>query len=81
MADIHVAVLDSWGLPNVDLSMFRSIFGSTPFFSAGGWNDTNCWGVVESGVCDGLAIGRYFLSTPDIVRRWALPSPLPLCAS
>jgi 2,4-dienoyl-CoA reductase-like NADH-dependent reductase (Old Yellow Enzyme family) len=68
-ADIRGPVLNSWRLPNIDLSVFRSIFGSTPFFSAGGWNDTNCWGVVESGACDGLAIWRYFLSTLDLVRR------------
>jgi len=69
--------LEFWGLPNVDLSLFRSIFSSstptspnpTPFFSAGGWNDTNMWGAVESGSCDALAIGRYFLSTPDLVER------------
>jgi hypothetical protein len=47
-ANFHT-VLDSWGLPNIDRSMFRSIFVTTPFF-AGGWNETNCWGVVESGL-------------------------------
>lgn len=49
--------------------MFREIFASTPFFSAGGWNDTNVWGVIESGAYDALAIGRYFLSNPDLVTR------------
>lgn len=62
-------VLASWGLPSVDLSLFRSIFGSTPFFSAGGWNDTNVWGVLERGTYDAFAIGRYFLATPDLVER------------
>jgi hypothetical protein len=46
--------------------MFQSIFGNTPFFSSSGWNVTNCWGVIESGACGALAIGRYFLSTPEI---------------
>lgn len=62
-------VLESWGIPNVDLKLFREIFGDTPFFSAGGWNDTNCWGVLEDGNYDALAIGRLFLSTPDMIER------------
>ncbi|KAF4950297.1 hypothetical protein FGADI_8280 [Fusarium gaditjirri] len=61
--------LGSWGLPTVDLSLFRSIFGDTPFFSAGGFNDVNSWGVVESGKYDGLLYGRYFTSNPDLVER------------
>ncbi|EWZ01094.1 hypothetical protein FOYG_00774 [Fusarium oxysporum NRRL 32931] len=61
--------LGSWGLPTVDLSLFRSIFGDTPFFSAGGFNDVNSWGVVESGKYDGLLYGRYFISNPDMVER------------
>ena len=65
-----LAVLKSWGLPNIDLKLFREIFGDTPFFSAGGWNEKNCWGVLEDGSYDALAFGRYFLSTPDLVERW-----------
>ncbi|KAG5753438.1 hypothetical protein H9Q70_003942 [Fusarium xylarioides] len=61
--------LGSWGLPTVDLSLFRSIFGDTPFFSAGGFNDVSSWGVVESGKYDGLLYGRYFISNPDLVER------------
>ncbi|KAF5626071.1 OYE2-NADPH dehydrogenase (old yellow enzyme) isoform 1 [Fusarium sp. NRRL 52700] len=61
--------LGSWGLPTVDLSLFRSIFGDTPFFSAGGFNDVNSWGVLESGRYDGLLYGRYFISNPDLVER------------
>ncbi|KAM0551349.1 hypothetical protein ACHAPJ_008457 [Fusarium lateritium] len=61
--------LSSWGLPTVDLSMFRSIFGDTPFFSAGGFDDVNSWGVVESGKYDALIYGRYFISNPDLVER------------
>ncbi|KAL2010601.1 hypothetical protein VTN00DRAFT_6408 [Thermoascus crustaceus] len=68
--------LKSWGLSNVDLSMFRSIFGNTPFFSAGGWNDQNCWGVLESGAYDALLFGRYFISNPDLVRRLREGYPL-----
>ena len=43
--------------------------GTTPFIASGGYNDTNIWGVVESGNCDAISIGRYFLSTPDLVSR------------
>ncbi|RMJ09891.1 hypothetical protein CDV36_010492 [Fusarium kuroshium] len=61
--------LNSWGLPTVDLSLFRSIFDDTPFFSAGGFDDGNSWGVLESGKYDGLLYGRYFISNPDLVER------------
>lgn len=57
------------------MDMFTEIFGDTPFFSAGGFNDKNCWGVVEDGSYDALVIGRYFLSTPDLVERLKLGRP------
>ncbi|KAL7894432.1 hypothetical protein HDV64DRAFT_259782 [Trichoderma sp. TUCIM 5745] len=57
------------GPPHVDLSILRKIWGDTPFFSAGGFNDTNSWGVVESGKYDALLYGRYFVSNPDLVER------------
>ncbi|EHA27961.1 hypothetical protein CBS147343_1526 [Aspergillus niger] len=63
------AFLRSWGLSSVDLSSFRKIFGSTPFFSAGGWDQTNSWGVLEAGKYDALLYGRYFTSNPDLVER------------
>ena len=53
----------------MNLGFLRKIMGSTPFFSAGGWNDSNCWDVVESGEYDAILMGRYFLSTPDLVER------------
>ncbi|KAG5991425.1 hypothetical protein E4U54_003890 [Claviceps lovelessii] len=68
--------LDSWGLPTVDLSLFRKIWGNTPFLSAGGFDDTNSWGVIESGRCDGLLYGRYFISNPDLVERLRHGFPL-----
>ncbi|CAL5867884.1 uncharacterized protein PFLUO_LOCUS2106 [Penicillium psychrofluorescens] len=61
--------LQSWGLQGVTLDRFRDIFGDTPFFSAGGWDDTNSWGVVESGKYDALLYGRLFISNPDLVYR------------
>lgn len=68
--------LDSWRLPHVDLSGFRRIFGDTPFFSAGGFDDQTSWGVVEDGKYDALVYGRYFVSNPDLPRR--LREGLPL---
>lgn len=56
----------------MDLSLFRRIFGTTPFFSAGGWDDANCWGVIESGRYDALLFGRWFISNPDLVQRLRL---------
>ena len=57
-------------MEDVDLRVFKNIFGDTPFISAGGWNDKNAWGVLEEGVYDALAIGRLFLSTPDMIDRY-----------
>ncbi|KAL3442452.1 hypothetical protein BJX65DRAFT_286824 [Aspergillus insuetus] len=67
--------LASWGLENVDLTSFRTIFGSTPFFSAGGWNDKNSWGVLESRRYDALLYGRLFTSNPDLVERLRTGTP------
>lgn len=61
--------LKSWGLKDVTLAPFREIFGNTPFFSAGGFDNKNSWGVVESGKYDGLLYGRYFAANPDLVHR------------
>ena len=50
--------------------------GSTPLISAGGWNDNNLWGVIESGDCDAVSMGRYFVSNPDLVERLKQGMPL-----
>ncbi|KAK2813906.1 hypothetical protein FQN50_000307 [Emmonsiellopsis sp. PD_5] len=68
--------LKSWGLLGTDLSRFREIFGSTPFVSGGGWDDTNAWGVLESGKYDAFVFGRYFISNPDLVERLKIGLPL-----
>lgn len=68
--------LDSWGLSDVDLSLFRAIFADTPFFSAGGWDDSNIMGLLESGRYDALLFGRYFISNPDLVDRLKNGRPL-----
>ncbi|KAF1974662.1 FMN-linked oxidoreductase [Bimuria novae-zelandiae CBS 107.79] len=66
--------LSSQGLDpsTINLKFLREIMGDTPFFSAGGWNDTNSWGLIESGEYDALLYGRYFTSTPDLVERLRL---------
>ncbi|KAF2089297.1 FMN-linked oxidoreductase [Saccharata proteae CBS 121410] len=67
------AFLSSWGLPSIDLSLFRQIFSnaptSIPFFSAGGWDDKSSWGEIESGRYDALLYGRWFTSNPDLPER------------
>ena len=68
--------LDSWGFSSVDLSSFHTIFEDTPLFSAGGFDDRNSWGVIESDRYDALLYGRYFISNPDLPIR--LKSGLPL---
>lgn len=64
-------MISSWGLDpsTINLKFLRDILGDTPVFSAGGWNDTNCWGVVESGDYDAILFGRYFTSNPDLMER------------
>jgi 2,4-dienoyl-CoA reductase-like NADH-dependent reductase (Old Yellow Enzyme family) len=66
--------LKFWGLGAVDLTSFREIFGDTPFFSAGGFDDENSWNAADA--YDGLLYGRYFISNPDLPRR--LQEGLPL---
>lgn len=70
------AFLASWGLAAVDLALFRSIFGSTPLFSAGGWNNENWQGEIESGRYDALLFGRWFTSNRDLVKRLREGQPL-----
>jgi 2,4-dienoyl-CoA reductase-like NADH-dependent reductase (Old Yellow Enzyme family) len=54
--------LASWGLADVNLDGFRQIFGSTPFFTAGGYN--------------AILFGRPFTSNPDLVNRLRKGIPL-----
>jgi hypothetical protein len=68
--------LASWGLGTADLSHFRSLFGDTPFFTAGGWNDTNCRDALDQDRYDALIFGRWFTSNPDLPHR--LKEDLPL---
>ncbi|KAI5820536.1 Oxophytodienoate reductase [Pyronema omphalodes] len=67
--EVKEQFLASWGMADITLAPFREIFGKTPFFIAGGYNDTNSWGVIESGAYDAIVYGRYFLANPDFVYR------------
>ena len=53
----------------ISLKKFRNIMGSTPFFVAGGYDASNIWDAFESGHADAVALGRLFLSNPDLVER------------
>ena len=41
----------------------------SPVVSAGGYTAETALEAVESGVCDMIAFGRYFISNPDLVER------------
>lgn len=68
--------LASLGLSDISLAPFRSIMGSTPLISAGGWNDTNVWNAFDDDECDAVAMGRYFVSNPDLLERIKRGIPL-----
>ena len=61
---------------DISLRPFRTIMGSTMFVTAGGYNDTNVWDIIDSGEYDAVSIGRYFTSNPDLVRRLKEGIPL-----
>ncbi|WIA39986.1 hypothetical protein OEZ86_013414 [Tetradesmus obliquus] len=50
--------------------------GSLPFISAGGLTRETAIAAVRDGNADAVAIGRYFISNPDLVRRFAEGLPL-----
>jgi len=68
--------LDDWGLGDLDLGPFRKIMGNTPLLSAGGYSDKSAWGVLETGLCDALVFGRYYISNPDLPQRLREGKPL-----
>ncbi|KAF2003784.1 FMN-linked oxidoreductase [Amniculicola lignicola CBS 123094] len=72
------AFLATWGLDpsTINLKFLRKIMGPTPFFSAGGWNDTNALDALDENEYDALVIGRYFISNPDLVQRLKERKPL-----
>lgn len=60
----------SWGKGRpVDFIWAKEILGSTPVMSAGGWDGDNIWGVVEKGIVDLCAFGRWFIANPDMPER------------
>ncbi|KAL9649499.1 hypothetical protein ABK040_000738 [Willaertia magna] len=54
--------------PAVNTETFKALFNG-PVISAGGYNRESAIRTVESGNADLIAFGRYFISTPDLVRR------------
>ncbi|KAL9657143.1 hypothetical protein ABK040_002768 [Willaertia magna] len=54
--------------PAVNTETFKALFNG-PVISAGGYNRESAIKAVENGNADLIAFGRYFISTPDLVRR------------
>jgi N-ethylmaleimide reductase len=48
--------------------LFRSAFKGA-FLSAGGFNAESAKEVVEAGLADAVAFGRFFISNPDLPRK------------
>lgn len=57
------------------LAPFRQVYSGT-LITAGGFKGPSAAQAVASDACDATAIGRYFISNPDLVRRFALGAPL-----
>lgn len=55
---------------------FKNFLPNTPIISAGGWNDSNLDGIIESSKVDALAFGRYFISNPDLPEKLKRKIPL-----
>jgi N-ethylmaleimide reductase len=71
-------VVKANGKANTVLSLrpFRDMASSTPFITCGSFDDTNAAEPVENGDADAVAIGRYFISNPDLPERLAKGYPL-----
>eukprot|EP00878_Enallax_costatus_P010180 GHUV01010626.1.p2 GENE.GHUV01010626.1~~GHUV01010626.1.p2 ORF type:complete len:135 (+),score=26.79 GHUV01010626.1:2367-2771(+) len=52
---------------------------STPFLAAGGYQRSTAISAVSSGHADGIVFGRYFVSTPDLVKRVAADAAFNPC--
>jgi N-ethylmaleimide reductase len=60
----------------LSLRPFRDMATSTPLITCGSYDDTNASEPVESGDADAVAIGRWFISNPDLPERLAKGYPL-----
>lgn len=67
----------SWSLSDVSNEPFRAILTESgiPCLSCGGWDDTNLAKAVDAG-WDAVAIGRWFVSNPDLPERLRLGKKL-----
>lgn len=64
----------SGGRPDT-LANFRQVY-TGQIIVAGGYKGADAAQAVQAGHTDAVAYGRYFISTPDLVRRLALGAPL-----
>jgi len=53
----------------INLRPFEEVLKTTPKFSTGGYDGTNCFEEVEKGELDGITFGRWFISNPDLVEK------------
>jgi N-ethylmaleimide reductase len=63
------------GKGNVAASLLRKSFSGT-LIIAGGFNRQSAIDIVEEGLADMVAFGRYFISNPDLPQRLRLNVPL-----
>ncbi|KAJ5670289.1 uncharacterized protein N7477_005652 [Penicillium maclennaniae] len=66
------AKLDSLVVDKTSLDIFRPILkkGGISFLAAGNFNATNAGPKLISDGADAVVFGRYFISNPDLPRRW-----------
>lgn len=68
---------DSSASTKVTVSALKKYLPTTPLISAGGWNDKNL-STFDDFELDAIAIGRFYISNPDLIKR--LQKKLPLTA-
>ncbi|TMW60218.1 hypothetical protein Poli38472_000260 [Pythium oligandrum] len=66
---------NEWAPKEGSTAFFRPFYKGV-FVTASGYERDSAMGVVESGVADIVAIGRNFISNPDLVKRFKLNTPL-----
>jgi len=57
------------------LSFYRKIYNGT-LISCGGYTKTTAIQVIEKGSADLIAVGKLFISNPDLVERYKMDAPL-----
>lgn len=69
---------NNWSLPTISNNTFRDIVQAAgiPCFTCGGWDADTASSVVDSKDLDGVAIGKWFVSNPDLPERLRLGKEL-----